>query len=76
MSPRTSDIAHMQSWLFRMAERRWDMSPVSVAEVFRDYDVYGYISSLYELLHLNGYECALNDIEKYLKGKGWEPCLS
>ena len=67
-----SDIAHMQAWLFRMAQTRWRLPASKVADLFHDYGVYGFIADNYGLLHLSSYDCALNDVELFLKAKGWD----
>ena len=74
MTPRESDIADMKCWLLRLAQKRWGVSAAEVALVFRQADVYSYITDLYDLLHLSGYDRALDDVEKYLVAKGCTPC--
>ncbi len=38
--------------------------------LFRRYDLLGYISECYDLLHVSSYQCALEDIEDLLRSKG------
>ena len=50
------------------------MPAVRVAQLFSEAGVYDYITELYDLLHLNSYERALDDIETYLTAKGYSLC--
>ena len=63
-------IADMQCHVFRKAQTKWNISPAKCARLFREYDLLGFISECYDLLHVSSYDCALDDIEKILKGKG------
>ena len=65
MSERQRDIADMQCWVFHMAQ-----SPEDCAELFKKYDILGFISECYDILHLNGYACVLHDVENLLKNRG------
>ena len=65
-----TDIADMQCWLFRMAQKRWKQTPKACADIFRDNDILGYISDCYGMLHLSGYERALDDVEELLTKRG------
>lgn len=40
MSSRQSDIADMKCWLLRLAQRRWRMPAVRVAQLFSEAGVY------------------------------------
>lgn len=57
MSGYNIDIADMQCWVFRMAQSKWKMSPSDCAELFKKYDILGFIADCYDILHLNSYEC-------------------
>ncbi|WP_165054872.1 MULTISPECIES: DUF3791 domain-containing protein [unclassified Adlercreutzia] len=70
MSPRQIDIADMQCWLLRMAEKKWHMPAPQVAALFQQHDVFGYVADLYDILHLSSYDLALADVEGYLKNRG------
>ena len=70
MSERQVDIADMQAWVFRMAQQKWGVSPRRCAEIFAEYDLLGFISECYDLLHVSSYQHALNDIEDILRRKG------
>ncbi len=44
--------------------------PAICAELFKKYDILGFIADCYDILHLNSYECALHDVETLLKNRG------
>ena len=50
MSPRQSDIADMKCWLLRLAQKRWRMPAVRVAQLFSEAGAYDYVTELYDLL--------------------------
>lgn len=64
----------MKRWLLRLAQKRWRMPAVRVAQLFSEAGVYDYVTELYDLLHLSSYERALDDIETYLTAKGYSLC--
>lgn len=70
MSTRQIDITHMQCSLFRMAQTKWDKTPQELSSLFQKYDIFGFISSCYDSLHLSSYQLALEDIETLLHNKG------
>ncbi|MBQ1413382.1 MAG: DUF3791 domain-containing protein [Clostridia bacterium] len=76
MSGRELDIADMQCWVFHMAQSKWHVSGEECAELFRKYDILGFISECYELLHLNSYACVLDDVETILRNSGETMCFS
>ena len=51
MSERQLDIADMQCWVFRMAQSKWKMSSSNCTELFRKYDILGFIAECYDILH-------------------------
>ncbi len=53
-----------------MAQDKWKKTPEECAKLFQDNDIFGFISSCYEILHLSSYECALDDVEEMLKNRG------
>ena len=67
---REIDIADMQCWVFRMAQKRWNITSVQCAEIFHDNDVLNFIRENYDILHMSSYECALDDVEILLKNRG------
>ena len=70
MNERNIDIEDMQCWVFRMAQTRWKMPAKKCAKQFKEYDIWEFIEECYDILHLNSYNCVLNDIEVLLKNKG------
>lgn len=74
MTAREIDMADMQCWLVRMAQKRWHVSAKRVAEIFGANGVLAYVREMYDLLHLSGYEQALDDVERYLKSMGASLC--
>ena len=69
MSAEQIGIADMQCWVFRKAQKKWNISAPECAEIFRKYDVLGFISDCYGLLHVSGYQHALDEVETYLAAK-------
>ena len=65
-------IHHMETWLFRHAQLKWNKSPEETAEIFRRYGLFEYITECYDYLHLSSYELTLESLEKLLKNKGAE----
>ena len=70
MSQRQISIADMQCWVFHHAQRKWNLAPAECAVLFRRFDLLGYISECYDLLHVSSYQCALKDTEDLLRSKG------
>ena len=70
MNQKQIDIADMQCWIFRMAQTKWHISPDECANIFKQYNILSFISSCYDVLHLNSYQCALDDVEEMLRNNG------
>ena len=70
MSQEQIAIADMQCWVFRLAQKRWGVSPRECAETFAANSVFGFIAQTYGLIHLSSYDCALDDVEDYLSSRG------
>lgn len=70
MNERQLDIADMQCWVFRMAQAKWNLSVGECVRLFETYDILGFISECYDILHLNSYACVLHDVETLLKNRG------
>lgn len=70
MSKEQLDVADMQCWVFRMAQKKWNISGKECSELFQKYDILGFIRNCYDSLHLNSYSCVLDDIEQILKNRG------
>ncbi len=74
MSQEQINISHMQCWLFRLAQSKWNLSPAETAQLFRQHDLFGYIAQSYDVLHLSSYQHALHELEELLASKGALPC--
>ncbi|WP_296028679.1 DUF3791 domain-containing protein [uncultured Treponema sp.] len=61
------DLYQIQGRLFRLAQLKWNISASKCSEIFKKYDIYGYIEACYELFHVQGDEASISDIEKYLE---------
>lgn len=70
MTQREIDIADMKCWIFRMAQTKWNISPSECSRLFKEYDILGFISECYDILHVSSYECALRDVEDILRANG------
>ena len=66
------DLFMLQVRLFRLAQMRWDKSAIECEQIFRDYDVNDYIKDCYEEYHVQGDEANIDDVEAYLRKKGFE----
>lgn len=70
MSQEQIAIADMQCWVFRKAQSKWNLSAKKCMELFQKYDLLGFISECYGLLHVSGYQHALDEVEDILRSKG------
>ncbi len=64
------EIQEMKCFAFRIAQTRWHVTPCRCAEIFALCGAYGFIEECYDILHLSGYECVVNDIEKIAAAEG------
>lgn len=64
------DITDMQCWVFRLAQKKWNISAKKCTEIFKKYDILRYIEECYDKLHVSGYQAALEDVEDILAGNG------
>lgn len=60
----------MQCWVFRKAQQKWNLTGKECAALFKQYDLFGYISDCYDLLHVSSYQCALEEVEGLLNSRG------
>ena len=74
MSQEQINISHMQCWLFRLAQSKWNLTPEQTTSLFKQFDIFGYITDCYDVLHLSSYHHALKDIEALLAQKGVIVC--
>jgi hypothetical protein len=74
MSKEQINITDMQCRIYRMAQRKWNITPTDCTILFQKYNIFRYISDCYDTLHLSSYECALHDVEEILKSNGVNIC--
>lgn len=70
MSYTMTDIHHMQVWIFRKAQVKWNVSPQKCVQLFKKHEIFKYISECYELLHVSSYDSALAEVEEILRANG------
>ena len=66
----TNEILHMKIRLFRLACKQWGKSIDDCAGIFEKYKIDSYIEDLYEIMHVQGDEANLMEIEEYLEAQG------
>lgn len=67
MNRREVAIADMQCWVFRHAQREWNLSPAECSVVFRKYDLLGFISQCYDSLCDRSYQSVLSEAKEILQ---------
>ena len=74
MSATRTDIADMQCWVFRLAQRKWGLDPAECSRVFRENGVLEFLADAYGILHLSSYDSAIDDVARYLANRGVRVC--
>ena len=74
MSQEQVNITDMQCRVYRMAQRKWGITPAECTELFQRYDIFPFIAECYDTLHLASYDCALRDVEEILQSHGVKVC--
>ena len=64
------EVLFMETRVFRAFCERMKLSAKDANELFRSFQIWDFIESCYDSLHLNGDECVLDDIQKILVNKG------
>jgi len=64
------EVIYMQVRVFREFLNRYKMKAADAYQLFEKNDIWGYIESCYEVLHMSGDETVLNDIQRILKRNG------
>ena len=64
------ELIFFEARIFRMFCEKLQVSPVDANKLFEKYGIWKYIEDTYDMLKLNGDECAVNDIWEILKVKG------
>lgn len=65
-----NELIFFEARIFRMFCEKLRVSPVDANKLFEKYGIWKYIEDTYDMLKLNGDECAVNDIWEILKVKG------
>lgn len=65
-----NELIFFKARIFRMFCEKLQVSPVDANKLFEKYGIWKYIENTYDMLKLNGDECAVNDIWEMLKVKG------
>ena len=65
-----NELIFFEARIFRMFCEKLQVSPVDANKLFEKYGIWKYIEDTYDMLKLNGDECAINDIWEILKVKG------
>lgn len=74
MSQEQINISHMQCWLIRLAQSKWNKTAEEIATLFKEHGILDYIADCYDTLHLSSYQHALIDLELLLAQKGVVVC--
>lgn len=64
------EILRLQVRLFCLACKKWKLSITACADLFDRFRIDHYIDELYDLMHLQGDEANLYEIESMLKTEG------
>ncbi len=64
------EVIYMEVRVFREFLNRFKMRAVDAYRLFEENDIWGYIESCYEVLHMNGDEAVLNDVQRILQRNG------
>lgn len=65
-----NELIFFEARIFRMFCEKLQVSHVDANKLFEKYGIWKYIEDTYDMLKLNGDECAVNDIWEILKVKG------
>lgn len=66
------DLFMLQVRLFRLAQIRWNLESSECEDIFNKYEINKYIETCYEEYHVQGDEVNIEDIEHYLKKRGYK----
>ena len=70
MTAHKIDVDDMSCLVFRLSQKRWNISSDECAMLFKKYGLFAYIEECYDILHLSGYESVVSDLEDILKTNG------
>ena len=64
------EVLFMEIRVFREFLNRFKMKVKDAYDLFDANDIWGYIESCYDVLHMSGDECVLDDIQQILRKNG------
>ena len=64
------EVIYMEVRIFREFLDRFKMKASEAYSLFERNDIWGYIESCYDILHMNGDEYVLNDVQQILIKNG------
>ena len=64
------EVLYMEIRVFREFIRRYKLKTTDAYRIFDENDIWGYIESCYDVLHMGGDECVIEDIQKILSRNG------
>ena len=60
------DVNNMKCWVFRMAQKKWNIASPECSKIFADYHLFDCISEGYDYLHLMSYKSVVDELETIL----------
>lgn len=70
MSVRDREVLNMQLSLIPILSEAWKISFLELSEIFKKYDVLGYIDVCYENYNSTGNQGIINDLKDYIEMQG------
>ncbi len=64
------EVLYMEVRIFREFLQRFKMKASDAYRVFEENEIWSYIESCYDTLHMSGDECVMDDIQRILKRNG------
>lgn len=64
------NVSHMQCWLIRLAQSKWNKTKEEIADLFMQHGILDYIAECYDTLHLCAYQHILAELESMFARKG------
>lgn len=65
-----NEILFMEARIFSDFMMKFHMKPKTANRIFKEFGIWKYIEDSYDVLHVNGDEFILNDIEYILRKRG------
>ncbi len=70
MYTRNDTVLNMQLALIPFLKNAWELSFSQLSDIFRKYDVLGYMDACYENYNSTGNQGILGDLEEYIEMQG------